>query len=1048
MKRITIIVLFMFLGIHFAFAQGRTITGTVTSASDGSTIPGVQVVVKGTTIGTTTDIDGKYAFTLPASAQILQFTYIGMVTQEIMIGNQSVINVQMSMSSTSLDEVVVVGYGVQKKRDVAGAISSVKGDDLKLVPVQSFDQALQGKAAGVMITMPNGVLNNPPVIRVRGFNSITSSSYPLIVVDGVPVFTGDVSQNSAASNPLGDINPADIQSMEILKDASATAIYGSRAANGVILISTRRGTSAKTKVTYDGSFGYTQPFHIFDMMNAAQYVEHKNKALANYPSQLAFQFFIPTDADGKPIDTDWADLVYRTGFQHNHAITISGASPSTTYYLSAGFTDQQGMVINNSYTRKNVRFNLDHKLNKYINLSANITVTNSMSEAPNTGSLPGQGFNTAGAGRLAFVLPPNLAPFLNDGTYNLNGSAIGNMGQPVANYGYYNPVAAFELNSFTAETDRVLANFSVSYEPIKNLVFKTVYGMDNLSVESITFQSGITGDAYSTNGNATNNFERMNRWTWTNTANYSYTLNEKTNLSILAGTEEQYTAGNRWSGNKTNVADPFFETYQGSWVTAGMGGGNQYENYFISYFGRFNANYDKKYFFEASVRQDGYSGLAKGKKYGLFGGASLMWSLSNESFVKDGKLGELFSDLRLKASYGQVGNMSGIDSYASLFLYNSGVYGAVPQWSFAQAGNPDLKWEKSDKYDIGLSFGLLKDKIQVDLNWYYNDVNDLILNVPQAPSKGIPGINGNNVVPMNIGAMYNTGFELSVTSYNVAKKDFTWTTNFNISTLKNEVTELAPGVTEIPGVTSALETTSRTVVGSPVGNIFGVETRGVDPETGRRVFVNAAGKEVLFYRENSSATQWQYRDGSGVAPAISLNADGKVLGSPLPTVYGGLDNTLTYKNFDFSLNLTYALGFELYNGSKAGLRDQRWWNNTVEVYETAWSQPGDITNIPKPIFNDNVSNGSTMVISENVENGSYLKVRNITVGYTLKNIPSSWGIERVRFYAQVFNAFVITGYTGSDPEVSANGNSNLTPGIDRNTVPQARTYSFGVNVSF
>jgi len=1043
MKRITIIVLFMFLAVHFAFAQGKTITGTVTSASDGSTIPGVQVIVKGTTVGTTTDLDGKYTLPVPASAQILQFTFIGMEPQEIEIGNKTVINVKMNVSTTALEEVVVVGYGVQRKRDVAGAISSVKGDDLKLVPVQSFDQALQGKAAGVMITLPNGVLNNPPVIRVRGFNSISSSSYPLIVVDGVPVFTGDVSQNNSANNPLSDINPSDIQSMDVLKDASATAIYGSRAANGVILITTKRGTTAKTKVSYDGSFGYTEPFNIFKVMNAAQYVEHKNKALANYPSQLAFPFFIPTGADGKPIDTDWADFVYRTGFQHNHAINISGATPTTTYFLSIGYTNQQGMIINNDYSRKNARLNLEHKLNKYINLGANITVTNSFNSAPNTGSLVGANFSTAGAARLAFVLPPNLGPYLPDGSYNINGSAIGNMGQPVASYGYYNPAPTMDLNLFTSENDRVLANFTASFEPIKNLIFKTAYGMDNLSVESISFQSGLTGDGYAANGSANNNYERLNRWTWTNTGNYAYTLKEKTNFSILVGTEEQYTKSNRWSGSKTNVADPFFTTYQGSWITAGMGGGGQYENYFISYFGRFNTNYDKKYFFEASVRQDGFSGLAQGKKFGTFGGASLMWNLSNESFVKDGRLGEIFSDLRLKTSFGQVGNMSGIGSYASLFLYGSGVYGAAPTWLFTQAGNPDLKWEKSNKYDIGLSFGLLRDKIQVDLNYYYNDVNDLILNVPQSPSKGIP----NNTVPMNIGAMYNTGFELSVTSYNVKKKDFSWTTNFNISTLKNEVTELAPGVTEIVGVTQ-LETTNRTVVGSPVGSIFGIETRGVDPQTGRRVFVNKAGKEVLFYRENSAATQWQYRDGSGVAPAISLNADGKILGSPIPTVYGGMDNTLTYKDFDFSLNLTYALGFEIYNGTKAGLRDQRWWNNSIEVYETAWSKPGDITNIPKPIFNDNVSNGSTMVLSENVEKGNYLKVRNITIGYTLKNIPSSWGIERVRFYGQIFNAFILTKYTGSDPEVSSNGNSNLTPGIDRNSAPQARTYSFGINVSF
>jgi len=513
---------------------------------------------------------------------------------------------------------------------------------------------------------------------------------------------------------------------------------------------------------------------------------------------------------------------------------------------------------------------------------------------------------------------------------------------------------------------------------------------------------------------------------------------------VLAGVEEQSTKYNSWSGSKTNVADPFFTSYQGSWVTAGMGGGTQYENYFISYFGRANLNWDKKYFLEGSIRRDGFSGLATGKKYGTFGGASAMWNISNESFIQDGKIGEIFSDLRLKASFGKVGNMSGIDSYASMFLYGSGVYGAAPTWRFTQAGNPDLKWETSDKYDLGLSFGLLKDKIQVDINYFYNDVNDLILDVPQSPSKGIPG----NTIPMNIGAMYNKGFEFTVTSYNITKKDFTWTTDFNLSTVKNEVTELAPGVTELVGTTSSLETTSRTLVGYPIGNIWGIETHGVDPETGRRIFVLANGKEVTYSHENPSSSRWQYLDGSGNAPAPVLNTDGKVLGSPLPTVYGGLNNTLTFKNFDFNLNLTYALGFEIYNGSKAGLRDQRWWNNSVEVYETAWRNPGDITNIPKPVMNDNVSNGSTMVISENVEKGDYLKVRNVSLGYTFKKLPGVLEINSVRLYAAVFNAYVFTAYTGSDPEVSANGNSNLTPGIDRNTVPQARTYTFGVNVSF
>lgn len=296
--------------------------------------------------------------------------------------------------------------------------------------------------------------------------------------------------------------------------------------------------------------------------------------------------------------------------------------------------------------------------------------------------------------------------------------------------------------------------------------------------------------------------------------------------------------------------------------------------------------------------------------------------------------------------------------------------------------------------------------------------------------------------------MYNTGFELSLTSYNIVKPNFSWTTTFNFSTLKNRVTALAPGVTSLLGVTASLETTNKTVVGEPIGNIYAVETRGVDPETGRRIYVNKDGKEVLFYYENSTATRWQYRDGSGVAPAITTASDAKIMGSPLPKFFGGLDNSLTYKNFDLNLGLTYALGFKLYCGSKAGLRDQRWWNNSVEVYETAWEKPGDITHIPKPVMNDNISNGSSFPISENIERGDYVKVRNFSVGYTFKRLPSVTNIERIRLYAQVFNAYVFTNYSGSDPEVSTNGNANLTPGVDRNTAPQARTYTMGLSINF
>ncbi len=1023
-----------------AMAQTVQISGTVTGSEDGLPLPGVNITVKGTTIGAITGADGKYVLAVPTGAQTLVFSFIGFVTQEVPVQGRTTINIVLRQDLYNVDEVVVVAYGTAQKRDIAGAVSTVKGDDIRKVPVQSFDQALQGKAAGVSITTPNGVLNNPPVIRIRGFNSISSSSNPLVVVDGVPVFTGNIG-GTAIQNALADVNPSDIESMEILKDASATALYGSRAANGVILITTKRGSAAKTKVTYDGYTGWSEPFRLFDLMNAEQYLAHKNLAYANAGSSVVLKQV--NDAQGNPIETDWADFVYQKGMQQSHSITISGSSPTTSYYLSVGYTDQDGMVKKNFYKRKNVRMNVDHKLLKIVTLGANVAYTNGYTESPNTGS----SFATAGAARLAFVLPPIIGPYLNDGSYNLYQGGIGGMGTGLAaGLGYHNPGQILKTNSHTTESDRILATLSASIEPVKGLVIKTVYGIDNMARETTTFWHPVGGDGYSYEGYAYNWTGKDKRWTWSNTANYNFTIAERLNLGLLAGLEHQRTVGSSWNATKTVVSDPFFESFAGPWTTAyGIPGGGYGENLYSSYFGRASVNWDRKYYIEGSFRRDAYSGLSEKNKWGTFGGASFMWNISNEGFISNSGLADLFSDIRLKLSYGRVGNMFGIGNYSSLYLYSFSLYADDPTLYFSQAGNADLKWETSDKYDIGLSFGILNDRLQADLNYFYNDVNHLILSVPQSPSKGIPG----NSIPANVGSMFNTGFELSLTSYNISKPNLSWTTNFNFTFIKNEVTELAPGVTEIRTATADLETTNITVVGKPVGNLLAVETRGVDPQTGRRIFVNAAGKEILYSHEAPSATRWTYRSDGAPAPAVNTASDAVAWASPLPKFYGGLDNNLNYKNFDLALNLTYSMGFYVYAGSKAGIRDQRWWNNSVEVYKTAWKKAGDITNIPKPIINDNVSNGSAFPITENIEKGDYLKVRNISLGYTFKNIlPGAMKIESLRVYGQVFNAAVFTKYSGSDPEVSTNSDSNLAPGVDRNTAPQSRTYTFGLNISF
>lgn len=1069
MKKILLFFSLLLVTRSLVMAQTVQISGTITSSDDGLAVPGVSVIVKGTGLGILTDEDGKYVISVPVNSQILVFSFIGFKTQEVAIRGKSKIDVVLDLDLFKVDEVVVVAYGTQQKRDVAGSIASIKGDAIKSIPVQSFDQSLQGKAAGVSITLPNGVLNNPPVIRVRGYNSITGSSSPLIVVDGVPVFTGDVSSNSSASNTLADIDPADIESMEILKDASATAVYGSRAANGIILITTKRGeASDKAKITYDVYIGWSKPYKLFDLMNAAQYVEHKNSARKNYndirllnllpadktPLNNGEMYFLSTDANGNTIDTKWSDYIYRTGFQQNHSLSISGATKSTNYYLSAGYTDQAGIIVKNQFTRKNVRLNIDQKVTHYLTFNANLGYTNSLNAAPNTGSLSGQAFNTSGIARLAFVTSPIVGPYntaeapnvYNDGNLNLNGNNLGTWGNPGGSLGYLNPIPVIENNKFTSESERLLATFSATLTPLKGLSLKTIYGIDNIGTEGISFQSPVQGDGYSLNGTASNTFSRRNRWTWTNTVNYMKTFSTSFNVNLLGGVEEQYTTVNGWGGNRQNAADPFFTTYQGSWVTpVNPGGLTQTENYFISYFTRINFNYFKKYYIEISGRRDGFSGLAPGKKFGVFGGGSIMWALSEESFIKSA-IGGYVSDLRLKASYGRVGNISGIANFGSLFLYSAGVYSLVPTLFFSQAGNEDLQWESSDKYDVGLSFGILKDRIQLEMSYFYNDINNLILDTPQAPSKGIPG----NTIPQNVGSMYNKGFELSFTSYNLSKRNLQWTSTFNLSTLKNEVTSLAPGLDYITGYSGGTtETTNRTMVGYPVGMIFGVRTNGVDPDNGRRIFLDKDGREVLYsFIVPVGQSNWTYRDDGTVANAISIATDGKPLGSPIPKIYGGLENSLNYYGFDINVSLTYAFDFYNYFGSKAGLRDQRFWNNSVEVYKTAWKLPGDLTGIPKPIFGDNLSNGSTMVASQNVERGDYVKIRNVSIGYTFKKLPPMLGIQSVRLYTQVFNAFVFTKYTGSDPEVSTNGDTNLSPGVDRNTAPQARTFTFGINANF
>ncbi len=1053
MKRFFLLFIILVLGVGMLHAQQRRVTGTVTDATDGSTLPGVTITVEGTTLGTVTNLDGQYEISVPEGATLV-YSFIGMIRQEVVVRDQSIINIALEPDIATLQETVVVGYGVQQRRDISGAISSVSGEAIRTVPIQSFDQALQGKASGVSLTMPNAVLGNPPIIRIRGYNSITGSSSPLYIVDGVPVFTGDVGRTAAPVNPLGDISPSDIESIEILKDASATAIYGSRAANGVILITTRRGAEGDLRVSYDVNTGWTSPANLFDLMNAEQFVETKNAARENAGFSPAYVLMY--DSDGNLIDTDWYDYVYQTGFQHSHSVSISGGTRDTRYFFGAGYADHEGILITNEYQRTNARMNIDHRMTDWLSFGANVSYANTYTNSPSTGSLAGGQFNTSGAGRLPLVTAPIVPAFLEDGSYNINwtGNNVGRLenAQPV---GFFHPAWLQEYNYAISEGDRVIGNVSVNLELIEGLVLRSVFGLDNHSLESKQFWHPDHGDGVTRGGDAFNYFDRRTRWNWTNTLNYMFTAADDLNVNLLIGTEEQHSKYNGWSAWRSELGDPFFRNFQGNWVTEQVPPAQMlFENYFISFFGRANINWDRRYFIEFSGRRDGYSGLAAGNKYGNFGGASLMWNLSREGFFETSFMGDAFSDLRLKASYGKVGNITGVSSYASLFLYGTGTYFNQSTLFFNQAGNAALEWETSNKYDVGLAFAILDDRLQFDLSYYYNDVDGLILDVPQSPSKGIPG----NSLPQNIGSLINYGFEFEMTSYNITTRDFSWVTDFNFTYMENEVTSLVEGTEYIvgfAGTTTLNEPTNRTMVGYPIGMLWGIETLGVCPDTGRRMFnrINEDGSNtVVYYGHGSNWPEgqagWREADGT-LSRALTEEEDGVALGSPIPRFIGGLENSFRYKNWDFNIGVTFALDFYIYNGTITGLRDMRFWQNEAYVADNYWKQPGDITDIPKPVWGDNISSGNTFVQSQNVERGDYLKVRNLSVGYSLSNdFLRGIGITNARIYAQLFNVLTITGYSGADPEISSMGDTNIAPGVDRNSVPQARTISLGANISF
>ena len=498
---------------------------------------------------------------------------------------------------------------------------------------------------------------------------------------------------------------------------------------------------------------------------------------------------------------------------------------------------------------------------------------------------------------------------------------------------------------------------------------------------------------------------------------------------------------------RQNLSDPYYTDAQGGWsdnlsaTVNSNGNGIRTQNYLVSGFGRLNYDFEKKYFISGSYRRDGYSAFAPGKKYGNFWSASAAWDIAKESFWANSSLGKAVSTLRLRGSYGTVGNITGIADFASSSFYGSGLYNGNPSLGFTQSGNPNLTWETSKKTDIGLQFSLLNDIISGDIAWYKNSIDGLIINVPQSGSTGIPNL----TIPTNVGTMYNRGFEFTVNARPVSNQNFRWNTSFNLTFNQNKITALAPGVPDIKYSTGGLEETSITKTGYSIGTIFVLPTAGVDPGTGRRIFVNAAGEKVLF--NIGAANKYTYLKDGTKAPTIGA-ADKRPLFNAVPKFYGGFDNNFHMGAFDLGVLITYEAGFYVYNGTQASIRDQRFWNNSVDILRR-WQKPGDITDIPKVMAGDNVSNGSATPIDVNAQKGDFIKLRNASLGYTLPaKLLGKAGISNARVYISGSNLLILTHYKGPDPEVSSNGNDTQGQGVEKNSVANGRTLTIGLNIGF
>ncbi|WP_420154728.1 SusC/RagA family TonB-linked outer membrane protein [Siphonobacter sp.] len=997
---------------YSTIAQDRVVTGKVTSSEDGTPLVGVSVQAKGTSRGVNTDATGTYRLSVPANATLV-FSFIGMITQEIAVGNQTQIDVQLGSNSRELTEVVVTGFGSQIKRDVTGNIAKVDSKKLENIPNPSFEAALQGNAAGVQITQGNGKLGQGISVRVRGTSSISASSQPLYVVDGVPINTQNLSNNTAPTNPIADLNPQDIESLEILKDASAGAIYGARAANGVVLITTKRGKAGKTNVNVGFQYGSSKPTRLRDYMTAEQWLSYFRVAAANTNSTNSLNTIINRSAAGTTPGAatyDWQKAAFQDAPFSQTDLNISGGNEKTKFYISGQYLDQKGILIKNSLERFSGRLNLDHKANNWLSIGMNMSLARTLQNRvsnDNAFSTPMQ----------AVAIPP-ITPLIDPRTGLTSGTPPGTSANfPI----YYNPFISAKYSDYKTLVFRNISNVYGQVDFTKWLSFRSELGVDLLNQNENTYYGTQTVRNISgaVNGLGESRYSQVMNYNTNNYFSFNKAIGDLHSITATLGMSYQETRiDENFVEGQQFPSDAYRFIASAADITGGSSTRSRFS--FLSYFLRANYKFADKYLVGLSGRVDGSSRFGNDSKYGFFPAISGGWILSEEKFLQESKA---LSFLKLRASYGLTGNAE-ITNFPALGLWSSSGYAGVAGQSPSQLRNQDLKWETTTQTDIGLDYGILNNRINGEIDYYVKNTNDLLLSV------NVPGTAGFSTQVRNIGKMQNKGFEFTLNSQNLIGA-FKWTTSLNISNNKNRVVEIdkSPSGEPVP-ITGGFDQVNRAYPGQPLGAFYMIEYAGVDKANG----------DALYYRNDTEGDRTTTNDPN--------EAQRVFVGSPLPTWFGGITNTFSYAGFDLSILFNGQFGNKVYMaGGKFERASGDYFDNHLASELDYWTPENPNASTPQPrLFGAN----GTAVSSRYLSNASYVRLRNVSVGYTIpKTVLNRLKVDRLRVYFLAQNLLTFTKYTGWDPEVSTDAVSgNIAAGQDFYSAPQAKTLTVGLQIGF